>query len=437
MVKSTCRPTDELADYIVGKLADEVSEQIDEHIETCLDCQASLLTISTANDAILSILRSSSNDNEFQSELACRQGVELIERLVLSIADDNQKSNDDDYGPANSLLAAPRQIDLEQFSAKIIELKLVSETACRRIRDSLPVAHGHDSRAFADLLVASNLLTEYQASQVLQGNGGTSNATVSRNTDTTNALVVTLASDDASEATVPATVTILAGQTSATFTVDSVDDAIVDGTQPVTITASAATFADGTDDINVTDDDVPTLALTIDLATMPENGGTSNATVSRNTDTTADLVVTLASNDTSEATVPVSVTILAGQTSATFTVTAVDDGISDGDQLVGIIATTAGFLSSSQPITVIDIGGANQDPTSPNDVNNAPNNVGEGAAIGTSVGITANSIDPDGNTVSYSLSDDAGGRFQIDSQSGVVSVAVGSLLSTRSQINCC
>ena len=50
----------------------------------------------------------------------------------------------------------------------------------------------------------------------------------------------------------------------------------------------------------------------------------------------------------------------------------------------------------------------------------------ENAAIGTAVGITAFANDADGtDTVSYSLDDDAGGRFSIDANTGVVTVAGG------------
>ena len=60
------------------------------------------------------------------------------------------------------------------------------------------------------------------------------------------------------------------------------------------------------------------------------------------------------------------------------------------------------------------------------DSNAAPNSVAENATVGTTVGITAFASDADGSdTVSYSLSDDAGGLFQIDSTTGVVTVAPG------------
>ncbi|GAA4443733.1 VCBS domain-containing protein [Novipirellula rosea] len=59
------------------------------------------------------------------------------------------------------------------------------------------------------------------------------------------------------------------------------------------------------------------------------------------------------------------------------------------------------------------------------DTDGNPNQVNENAAFGTTVGITALAIDPDGstNSVTYSLSDNAGGRFAIDSASGIVTVS--------------
>jgi len=54
----------------------------------------------------------------------------------------------------------------------------------------------------------------------------------------------------------------------------------------------------------------------------------------------------------------------------------------------------------------------------------------EGAANGTAVGITASSSDVNGGTITYSLVDNAGGRFAIDGSTGVVTVADGTLLAT-------
>ncbi len=59
------------------------------------------------------------------------------------------------------------------------------------------------------------------------------------------------------------------------------------------------------------------------------------------------------------------------------------------------------------------------------DTNATTNAVNENASIGTVVGITANASDSDAttNTITYSLFDNDGGRFAIDANTGVVTVA--------------
>ncbi len=64
----------------------------------------------------------------------------------------------------------------------------------------------------------------------------------------------------------------------------------------------------------------------------------------------------------------------------------------------------------------------------PVDTDVAGNNIVEGAANGTAVGLTASSTNPSGAAVTYSLNDSAGGRFAIDATTGVVTVANGGLV---------
>ncbi len=68
------------------------------------------------------------------------------------------------------------------------------------------------------------------------------------------------------------------------------------------------------------------------------------------------------------------------------------------------------------------------------DVDAAANEVSESAPNGTSVGITAAATDADvTDTVTYSLFDDAGGRFAIDANTGVVTVADTGLIDFETQ----
>ena len=87
---------------------------------------------------------------------------------------------------------------------------------------------------------------------------------------------------------------------------------------------------------------VPPLTLVIDTESISESAGpaAATATVTRNTGTVGDLVVELTSSDTSEATVPTTITIPDGATSATFTLDAEDDSLVDGSQTVTLTATT-------------------------------------------------------------------------------------------------
>ncbi|MBC8094715.1 MAG: lamin tail domain-containing protein, partial [Akkermansiaceae bacterium] len=78
--------------------------------------------------------------------------------------------------------------------------------------------------------------------------------TVTRFGDTSTNLVVTLSSSDTTEATVPATVTILAVQASASFNISAVDDTFPDGAKSVTISASAPGYTPGTTNLSVLDD---------------------------------------------------------------------------------------------------------------------------------------------------------------------------------------
>ncbi|MHC4401656.1 MAG: golvesin C-terminal-like domain-containing protein, partial [Planctomycetota bacterium] len=102
------------------------------------------------------------------------------------------------------------------------------------------------------------------APAVISEDGGTATGTVTRSGDTSGALTVSLSSSDVTAGTVPLEVTIPAGQVSATFAIDAVDDSAVDGTQTTTITATASGCLDGVGTLEVTDDDVPAVRIVDD-----------------------------------------------------------------------------------------------------------------------------------------------------------------------------
>lgn len=79
--------------------------------------------------------------------------------------------------------------------------------------------------------------------------------TVSRSLGTVGAVAVSLASSNTGVATVPATVTILEGQNSATFPITIVNDTVYNGGRPVTITATASQFVAGSTTVTIADNE--------------------------------------------------------------------------------------------------------------------------------------------------------------------------------------
>ncbi len=124
------------------------------------------------------------------------------------------------------------------------------------------------TRKATDVIVAEGLVLIIIPDSFSE-NGGSATGTVYRPGTTSGTLIVTLESSDTGEATVPATVTIPDGQDSVEFIVTGVDDLLEDGSQVVTITASAIGFNGDTADVTVLDDESPTPTPTTSPTAIP------------------------------------------------------------------------------------------------------------------------------------------------------------------------
>jgi Ca2+-binding RTX toxin-like protein len=117
-------------------------------------------------------------------------------------------------------------------------------------------------------------------------------------------------------------------------------------------------------------------------------------------------------------------------TTGVVTVAGAIDYEASQNQSIIVKESDAGGLSTTQTFT-IGVTNVNEAPTNLVDSNTAANSVAQSAAIGTVVGITAKATDPDAGTLTYSLTDNAVGKFAIDATTGVVKVA-GALDNTPS-----
>ncbi len=147
-------------------------------------------------------------------------------------------------------------------------------------------------------------------------------------------------------------VTIPAGTASATIQVNPVDDALVEGTETVilTLTADAAYVigAPSAATVNIADDDsAQAVTLTPSPLTLQTNAtGTMTATLALAAPAGGQ-VLNLSSSTPTVATVPATVTVPAGATSATFTVTSLSTAGTST-----ITASAAGVTSDSAQVVV-------------------------------------------------------------------------------------
>ena len=181
-------------------------------------------------------------------------------------------------------------------------------------------------------------------------------------------MTIDLRSNNTGEGTVsPASLTFRPGNwmPAETVTITGVNDPDDDGDVTYTIVtdpaSSADTSYDGFDAANVSvinvDNDEP-LVLSLSLPAAINEDESTLGTVTRN-GTEGDLVIDLASDDTGEATVPATVTIQNHQSSATFTLTGVQDyEYNDGDEGEETVTITAlaGGTSGTEQLLVLDFG---------------------------------------------------------------------------------
>jgi uncharacterized membrane protein YgcG len=187
--------------------------------------------------------------------------------------------------------------------------------------------------------------------------------TVTRSGPTSGKQWVDIVSSNLGAAVSQPAVVIQAGETSARFVISVVDDGDPNPARTTTITATPRDMstsellpsAAASVDLTVLDDDAPYLAVTFDAEVLSEAGAPVTGRVRRVTmDASEALVVTLASSDPGEATVPVTVTIAAGETEAVFPVTPQPDGLDDGTQSVTIRAQASGYNDGAGFVYVTD-----------------------------------------------------------------------------------
>jgi hypothetical protein len=175
-----------------------------------------------------------------------------------------------------------------------------------------------------------------------------------RNGDLSAPLSITLTNDNPGQLSGPTNLVIAAGSAWVDFQLQGVADGVVDGTQVADLTASAPGYADTSASVTVYDADLP--QLTMDLPSTPVLEGTVvQGLVSRPSGSTNELTVYVSSSDPTRVQTPNSVVIATNQTTASFQLVLVDDGLIGPTHTVSVVAQAPGYLDSpTMTLSILD-----------------------------------------------------------------------------------
>lgn len=188
-----------------------------------------------------------------------------------------------------------------------------------------------------------------------------------RRTDNINKLVTVKFSDDSDGGIYYGrqTVEMAAGVDEVTVNLGPIDNAIVDGERTYNISAAvwiascSCNAQNGTSGgvvtvpLTVYDNDGPALSLTSSASVVKE-GSEIEVKVSRNTEASAALTVNISSDHDSALEYPKSVTIPAGETSATFTVKSIKNDVNDDSFTAVMTVESEGFAKANTWFMVTD-----------------------------------------------------------------------------------
>jgi GPH family glycoside/pentoside/hexuronide:cation symporter len=192
------------------------------------------------------------------------------------------------------------------------------------------------SVATSPMTPGPNTLTIQLESNRINESDGRIKAILSR-PGTTGELRVNLKSDKAFLLQCPSSVIIPDGSSTAEAGVEIVDDQKVRGEQKVTITAWTEGGRPSRSTAVIMDNDGPAMSLKAQQTEMTENGGQIELTLSRHNGNLSHQEVSLSllskvKGKESDAVIPLSVTLPEGEDQVTFTVSAIDNDVVDGQQ---------------------------------------------------------------------------------------------------------
>jgi len=216
-----------------------------------------------------------------------------------------------------------------------------------------------DGIALDDISIVGNPARRFfvdAPARAIEGSGVITNAGVVRlGVPVTRDVTVTLTSSQPERAAVPSSVMIPTGADHITFPLNVPDNPLIDGTESVSITASAPGYFPGSRIIDVVDNESATLRVHLPPRVTEGEGRISRRALVRvDTRPQRDVVVSLRSSLPGKVHVPSTVVVPSGAKEGEFELNVLDDNRIDGPQSVTITAHVENWVDGVDTLLVLD-----------------------------------------------------------------------------------
>lgn len=266
----------------------------------------------------------------------------------------NLASSHPELAQVPASITFPINVDIQEFEVTVIDDAVASGLIGSGPKQVVLSAIAGTTTASLQLLVSDNdtaaLALQFN-STAQEGNKLT--GTVTRNTPLASELVVRLNSDSFETISIPTTVTIASGQSSATFDIQTNSDFVAFGSRTANITAEVPGMLTAERALSVIDVDLPAITIeAINSSDVSEREGSTTFRVRRNTRPSSPLDVEVRSSIPGAVRLPAATIVIPqGAASVDFVVSAVNDSVVS-DNRDAVITVTSGPLSANHPFTV-------------------------------------------------------------------------------------
>ena len=292
-------------------------------------------------------------------------GTTFVDHQEITLALDSTEADSTDYSVTATTLtlaAGERSVSTE--------ITALDDTVVEGA-ETITVEASHDSTVIGskDVTISANDEPEFtvEVSAATIAEGETSEVTVKTGgvtfeSDQTIALALSGSATEGAgnDYTIePAAITIVAGSTSGTATITALDDTVVEGAETITVEASHDSTVIGSKDVTISANDATDFMVEVSAATIAE-GETSEVTVKTGGVTfESDQTIALALSGSAtegagnDYTIePAAITIVAGSTSGTATITALDDTVVEGAETITVEASHDSTVIGSKDVTI-------------------------------------------------------------------------------------